>query len=310
MKRHHPLLPEDFPGNSHKFAVVDPTSQAKWCFTLTRSYDILNVEIKLPGYTGPSLKGDYMRIIPMNGGKPIMFDYTTESWNKRNKISVHVQTEIVQHGDVYGVHFVQTTSKVLPRYFLATADNKPQTLPGYEESVVMSAKDTMSALLCDIYSVDTQIVFGSIRYPGDLSLWAYRVILSHFPAFHALLKQASLANRDTTVGPLTLAATKVSLPVFATLLRFLYIGEIHRFNFPEHFAISKTTSHVANSIGGIKDSHHWQPLDLDTPLSAESVTWEELLDAATIYKVDALRAQCRAEVKSEAADDRTYYNSK
>ncbi|KAG0347796.1 hypothetical protein BG005_011897 [Podila minutissima] len=319
---HKPILTKVSPGNSIKFAVEDPTNLAKWYFTLTRAYDILNVLVTLPGYTGPSLKGDYMHIIPMNGGKPVMFDYTAEPWNKRNKINIHVHTEIVQHGDVYGFHFVQANTKELPWYFLApannkpqslpgyeesvavtstnTADSKPQTLPGYEESVPVTSTNIMSALLCDIYSVDTQIVFGSTRAQKEISLWAHRTILSKFPAFDALIKQASIANRDTILGPLTLTVTKVSLPVFATLLRFLYVGEVQRLNFPEHFAICRSNWWgERNSTSGSKDRHLWQPLDLNTPLSVEPVTWEELLDAATIYKLDALRAHCRAAIKSE-----------
>ncbi|KAF9301638.1 hypothetical protein BGZ74_006465 [Mortierella antarctica] len=253
---------------------------AEWCFTLTRAYEVLNVLVTLPGYTGPSLKGDYMHIIPMNG--------------------VHVHTEIVQHGDVYGFHFVQANTKELPWYFLAPADSKPQSLPGYEESVPVTSTKIMSALLCDICSVDTQILFGSTRAQKEISLWAHRMILSKFPAFNALIKQASIANRDTILGPLTLTVTKVSLPVFATLLRFLYVGEVQRFNFPEHFAVCRSNWWgERNSTSGSKDRHLWQPLDLTTPLSVEPVTWEELLDAATIYKLDALRAHCRAAIKSE-----------
>lgn len=353
---HQPILTKVSPGNSIKFTVEDPTNLAKWCFTLTRAYDILNVLVTLPGYTGPSLKGDYMHIIPMNGGKPVMFDYTAEPWNKRNKINsklnlkvrfenildnvddqwltkpkkythvyyrtVHVHTEIVQHGDVYGFHFVQANTMELPWYFLApayskqqslpgyeesvavtstnTANSKPQTLPGNEESVPVTSINIISALLCDIYSVDTQIVFGSTRAKNEISLWAHRTILSKFPAFDALIKQASIANRDTILGPLKLTVTKVSLPVFATLLRFLYVGEVQRLNFPEHFAVCRSNWWgERNSSSGSKDRHLWQPLDLTTPLSVEPVTWEELLDAATIYKLDSLRAHCRAAIKSE-----------
>ncbi|KAF9313521.1 hypothetical protein BG003_005095 [Podila horticola] len=212
-------------------------------------------------------------------------------------------------------HFTLTraydaSTKELPWYFLASAESKPQTLPGYEESVAMSTKNTVSAFLCDIYSVDTQIVFGSTRTMDEICLWAHRTILSQFPAFNSPLKQASFSKGDTIVGPLRLKVTKVTLPVFATLLRFLYVGEIQRHNFPEHFAISKPSYRSTNNIGGSKDGYLWQPLDLDTPLSAKPVTWKELLDAATIYKVDALSAHCQAAIKSEAADGKTSSNAK
>ncbi|KAG0088033.1 hypothetical protein BGZ93_010105 [Podila epicladia] len=301
-----PNLAEEFPGNSNKFTVVDPINMSKWTFTMTRAYDILNITVTLGGYTGPSLKGNYMHIIPMNGGKPVMFDYTAEPWDERKKVSVHFHNEIVQHGDVYGFHFVQANIKELPWYFLAPAESKtPQALPGYEESVSVTSKNTVSALLCDIYSVDTQIVFGSAREENEISLWAHRTILAKFPAFYTLLKQASLANRNTFMGPLRLTVTKVSLSVFATLLRFLYVGEVQRHNFPEDFAITKSNWWGAGSDGGNKDRHLWQPLDLDTPLSVEPVTWEELLDAATIYRIDVLRAHCRTAIKSEFNGDKS-----
>lgn len=62
----------------------------------------------------------------------------------------------------------------------------------------------------------------------------------------------------------------------------------------KHFSISELRWVTQFSVGGDKDLHRWYPLDLYTPLSTTPVPWQELLHAASIYKVDALRARCEA----------------
>ncbi|KAG0337774.1 hypothetical protein BG000_005001 [Podila horticola] len=166
----------------------------------------------------------------------------------------------------------------------------------------------MSALLCDIYSVDLQILFGSTRVAGEICLWAHRTILARHHGFQVLLKKISFAHGSSGIGPLPLQVTKVSFPVFAVLLKFLYIEEIQRVGlYPEDFAISKSG---CRGGGGAKDTHYWHQMDMLSPLSGEPVTWKELLDAATIYRLDALRAHCRAVIKSESNDDKTSSDTK
>ncbi|KAG0031328.1 hypothetical protein BGZ82_007031 [Podila clonocystis] len=158
----------------------------------------------------------------------------------------------------------------------------------------------MSALLCDIYSVDLQILFGSTRNSKEICLWAHRTILARNHGFNVLLKQISFACQSSGVAPLLLV-TNVSFPVFAVLLKFLYTGEIQRVNlYPEDFAISKSGCYGG---GGAKDSHSWHSMDTGLPLSDKPITWQELLDAATIYRLDGLRARCRAEIVAAAKDE-------
>jgi len=161
-------------------------------------------------------------------------------------------------------------------------------------------KDAMLVFLRDIYSVDTQFSFGPANQPSDTRLWAHRSILANYPVFDGLLKQASFANHNSIMAPLDISVTKVSFAVFATLLKFLYTNEVERTNYPNQFAISKITGRTQVAEGGPKDNYRWHPLDLDTPLSDEAVTWQELLDAARIYKVDALRSRCEAALRGIA----------
>ncbi|KAG0344401.1 hypothetical protein BG005_001860 [Podila minutissima] len=142
-------------------------------------------------------------------------------------------------------------------------------------------KEAMSVFLRDIYSVDTQFVFKSAdKTTSNTRLWAHRSILAKYTVFDDLLKQAALASIGSNVAPLSVSVAKVTFAAFAALLKFFEAG---------------WNSQVNN--GGLKDRHRWHPLDLVTPLSDEPITWQELLDAATIYKLDALRARCETALK-------------
>lgn len=187
----------------------------------------------------------------------------------------------------------------LPWYLYAPSSNKLPTFPAYEDSTAMAAKETMSALLCDVSSVDTKFVFGSSRVTGETCLWAHRVILAKSHEFNVLLEQISHANTLHGNAHLTVTVTKVSLPVMATLPKYLYVREIKRINYPEDFAISKTSSK-----GSHKDHHEWHCTDLEMPLNDRPATWQELLDAATIYRLDTLRAHCRTALIAENRDSK------
>ncbi|KFH72882.1 hypothetical protein MVEG_00107 [Podila verticillata NRRL 6337] len=131
----------------------------------------------------------------------------------------------------------------------------------------------------------------------ETCLWAHRTILTKYPVFDDLIKQASFANPKAGVEPVQVTLTKVSLGTFAVLLKYIYLGKVQRHNYPVQFAISLSNHWSPTTTGGCKDAHRWYSKDLGTPLSAEPVTWQELLDAATIYKVDALRARCESALK-------------
>lgn len=208
-----------------------------------------------------------------------------------------MRTEHFLHDGRYAFYIVQTGEEDLPFNLRVPEGNKSPSLPGYEEDDYEDTDNTMSALLRDIYSVDTHFVFGPTRTSFDTCLWAHRTILTKYPAFDVLIKQASFANPKTGMEPLRVVATKVSLATFAVLLKYIYLGKVQRHNYPDQFAISLSNQWAPTTTGGCKDAHRWHSMDLDTPLSAEPVTWKELLDAATIYKVDALRARCESALK-------------
>ncbi|KAG0028175.1 hypothetical protein BGZ81_004956 [Podila clonocystis] len=164
----------------------------------------------------------------------------------------------------------------------------------------------MPSLLRDIYSVDVRFGFKTAGQESDIRLWAYRTVLAKYPMFDDLLKQSSFENKSSPLGSLKLSVTKVSFPVFATLLKFLYTGVVDRMVYPSDFAISKipVVWPQVNPAGGNKEKYEWHrhPLDLEKPLSPTPVSWKNLLNAATVYKVHALCARCEAALKSGAED--------
>ncbi|KAF9313522.1 hypothetical protein BG003_005096 [Podila horticola] len=147
----------------------------------------------------------------------------------------------------------------------------------------------MSAFLRDVYSVDTYFVFGPTRKAQKNCLWVHRTVLEKYPVF----------------DPLKVTVTNVSFAVFAALLKFIYLGDIQRLNYPASFAISMSGVWSPTNLGGAKDAHRWHSMDLGTPLSKEPVTWQELHDAATIYKLEALRARCESALKTVSKVDIT-----
>ncbi|KAI9241239.1 MAG: hypothetical protein BYD32DRAFT_406279 [Podila humilis] len=297
----YPILSENPPGDSTDISLLEPCNKNRWQVTLTRVYDLLKIDVRGLELNGMNIDSEYMHIIPMNGSKPIIAKVCPQTLRLYNTVSVLVRTEIVQKGDRYEFYIVQAKEKEIPWFFHASDGIKSPPLPAYEEERPSAiTNDTASALLCDIYSVDTQIVFGLSRTTDETCIWAHRTILSKYHTFDILLKQLSFDNRSALTGPIKLVVTKVSFATFATLLRFIYTGEIHRTSHPEYFAISKFLKGNNYFVaGGIKDLHQWHFMDLHRPLS-EPVTWQELLDAANIYKMDALRAQCEAALKSIA----------
>lgn len=76
---------------------------------------------------------------------------------------------------------------------------------------------------------------------------------------------------------------------------FIYTGEIERNIDPTRFAISaldsppKYTS-ACNSKG---DVPRWHPLDSDSAWNLKQASWEDLLYAADLYKIDELKSYCQ-----------------
>lgn len=64
------------------------------------------------------------------------------------------------------------------------------------------------------------------------------MILTKYPAFDFLIKQASFANPKAGLEPLKVVMTKVSLAAFTMLLKYIYLQDVQRHNYPDQFAIS------------------------------------------------------------------------
>ncbi|KAG0028171.1 hypothetical protein BGZ81_004952 [Podila clonocystis] len=306
----HPVLSEDQPGNRISITAFETTDLSLWQVTLDRDGDFLTAKIE----RFDSLLRDleFIQLIPTNGGMTItceVFSRIVES-HKHNLAFVRLHTSCVLMDGQYDFFLVQTKTNQVPWYMLPPPG---ETKPWYSfhsfssdasnplAPAMLTSQKAMSEFLCDIYSVDTQFIFKTPSKSSSTRLWAHRSVLAKYPEFADLLKQSSNAS-PSVMGPLTVPVTKVSLAAFAALLKFLYCGQVERLNYPGDFAISERLSFRS---GQVKDAHRWHPLDPGTPLNTEPVTWQELLDAAEVYKVDALRAHCEVAIKAEARVNKT-----
>lgn len=80
----HPLLNGFYPGNSTELILLEPNNQSKWRVKLTRTNDVLKIAVTLDNTDGHSIKGDYVHVIPMKGGKPMLFDFSDKTFPGRD----------------------------------------------------------------------------------------------------------------------------------------------------------------------------------------------------------------------------------
>ncbi|KAI9241247.1 MAG: hypothetical protein BYD32DRAFT_406324 [Podila humilis] len=346
----HPILSVNPPNNTTDDVVVKLGSKTEWQVTLTRSIDYLDVKIKcLDRGIPPFSTNDYIHLLPVNSqGKSILCSGPFRDGAGRDTVfHVRVPAEALLHDGQYDFHVIQVTGVDVPWYIYPPSINIPQThggtnppqphsdigspestqlsaLPVYQETISPSLSNTMSMLLQDVYSVDTEFVFKSDSSAPYIRLWAHRSILAKYPAFEKAINQACFASARSAVGPIKVSVNKVSFATFAALLKFVYTGGVDRTGYPSDFAISKAPTPpqvlfggfgrdqppVTPTAGGDKHMHRWHPLDVDTPLSDKPVTWQELLHAASVYGVDALRAHCRGVIMSESQHGGTFSNTK
>lgn len=170
---------------------------------------------------------------------------------------------------------------------------------------VNESKATMATLLRDVYSVQTQFVFTQDKPCSDFGLWAHRSILSKYPVFEQLAKQAeedqsSSYDRGVVIRPLTLTVDKVSFASFCALLMFIYTGEVKTTIDPNQFAIGKVSivpPGPSSDSSGISDRSQgtpcWHPFVPNSPWDLKPVQWSDLLFAADLYKIDDLRSLCQ-----------------
>ncbi|KAG0031329.1 hypothetical protein BGZ82_007032 [Podila clonocystis] len=306
----HLVLSKDQPGNRTSITAFETTDHSLWQVTLDRDGDFLAAKIE----RFDSLLRDleFIHIVPTNGGMTItceVFSRVVEG-HRHNLAFVRLQASCVLMDGQYDFFLVQTKTNQVPWHMLPPLG---ETKPWYSfhsfssdtsnplAPAMVASQERMSEFLCDIYSVDTQFVFKTPSKSSSTRLWAHRSVLFKYPEFADRLRQASNAS-PSVMGPLTVPVTKVSLAAFAALLKFLYCGQVELLNYPGDFAISERPSFRS---GQVKDAHRWHPLDPGTPLNAEPMTWQELLDAAKVYKVDALRAHCEVAIKAESRVSKT-----
>ncbi|KAF9280804.1 hypothetical protein BGZ74_002519 [Mortierella antarctica] len=155
-------------------------------------------------------------------------------------------------------------------------------------------KATMSALLRDVYSVETQFIFTQDQSCSGFGLGAHSCILSKYQVFDELIKKAvqETSDRDLGQGPLILVVDKVSFTTFCALLTFIYTGEVERNIDPSQFAIKKLDSppKYTSTYDSTGDVARRPPLDSDSPKNLKPAAWEDLLFAADLYHIRELRA--------------------
>lgn len=74
----HPILNENQPANSADLILVERSSQSKWRATLSRTNESLRIGVKLYVRGSLAIKGRFIHVVPMNGGKPIPFELSNE----------------------------------------------------------------------------------------------------------------------------------------------------------------------------------------------------------------------------------------
>ncbi|KAG0282076.1 hypothetical protein BGZ96_000855 [Linnemannia gamsii] len=114
----------------------------------------------------------------------------------------------------------------------------------------------------------------------------------------------SIDSMDTATGPTTtqgmvgpaskeliIKVDKVSLATFCVLLYYIYTGEVNLTVDTGCFVLSDTNKASLvwrDSVGKVKDSINWRPLEQDSPWRLKHVTSDELLDASIFYGLDDL----------------------
>lgn len=188
----------------------------------------------------------------------------------------------------------------IPATSRATLLDKLQEEVAIAKHKADESKATMATLLRDVYSVQTQFIFTQDESCSGYGLWAHRAILSRYPAIDELLNMAAdeQSNKDLDSGPLTLTVDKVSFTTFCALLMFIYTGEIERNIDPTRFAISQIEFPTKTTVvhDNARDVTRWRLLSPDSPWDLKTVSWDNLLFAADLYKIEELRILCQKQL--------------
>ncbi|KAK3845927.1 MAG: hypothetical protein J3R72DRAFT_487161 [Linnemannia gamsii] len=108
----------------------------------------------------------------------------------------------------------------------------------------------MKMFLRDCQSVDVQFLIfltdGELQHgpknnacrplPG---LWAHRIVMSRYPAFAALIHEATSATQVCQTEPLTIPVYGFSLAALSCLMYFLYTGNVQLLTYPDYFVLSE-----------------------------------------------------------------------
>ncbi|KAF9135748.1 hypothetical protein BGW39_000618 [Mortierella sp. 14UC] len=144
----------------------------------------------------------------------------------------------------------------------SSSSSPPPPLKRLDQSQIM-----MKMFLRDRFSVDVQFLIyptneqgpESARLPG---LWAHRLVMSRYPAFAALIREATseaTCHANTCpIEPLTIPVYGFSLAAFSCLLYFLYTGNVQLMTRPDLFALSEIDATEVFTM------HDCAPIETDT----------------------------------------------
>lgn len=85
----HPILSEEQPGNSADFYLCEPNSLNRWRLILSRAKDLLTFKVIPLGSL--TIRRSYIHVIPMNGGKPIVFDFRNKNIRRYAVVPCKIQ---------------------------------------------------------------------------------------------------------------------------------------------------------------------------------------------------------------------------
>ncbi|KAF9437465.1 hypothetical protein BGZ76_000615 [Entomortierella beljakovae] len=312
-----PTLTKSDPGNFHKTDVMF-TNRLKAAVMLQRNNDTLSVTLTIITNHGcsscsssSSLTFDTMHITPVY--KP-----TVAVSNKvvQGQFKCDIKHSYVQHDDKY--EFDITLQK---------GNDFPVVKTNLPDSSINFAQ-IMNSLLMDVHSVDVCLLFESeVNYPS-IGLWAHRLILSRYKKFDELIRVAikqqdpptskvktdvesvtsdsTLTSNDGKSDRPVIRISGFSLATISVLLRYIYTGEIVlRVDLKNHVLSSFKAMIVTQDEKGEKQEIPINPVSY---WKSESVSWEELLEAASYYGVASLQEKSE-EAVIETIDESTVMNA-
>ncbi|KAG0031331.1 hypothetical protein BGZ82_007034 [Podila clonocystis] len=243
----------------------------------------------------------------MNGGMPMMFDFSQLDVKERGYIaSIHLHTDTVQHGNDHGFYLVQSNTEELPSSFYIPTDNKPPSLPADEKKSATVTTEAQISVHADFPQDECK---NSSNLVHEVEPRCNRTMASLMKDIKTMDVALTFGvNADS--GVQSYHVTEYSLEAYCSLIRFLYSGKIIIHVDLNDFAIgsppNKPFSTVCKERPAVDELFSsTASTDSDrTPGTGEaatlchgpSTTLGEVFQLADCYQVQDLREKCRAQI--------------